>query len=259
MKRGSHLITLLRNRLRRGQVTLALALLSVATLSPVTANAQFSRLSERDERELGRQTAIEVEKRYPVYRNRSAQNHVNRIGQRLARNSGREIPYSFKVLDLREVNAFALPGGYIYVNRGLLETVGSDHELAGVLAHEIAHVALRHSVDQIQKAQRTGLLLGLLDIFVGGRGTGGQLANLAGQLVGTGLFMKHSRDAERAADRHGVQLMRRSGYDPVGMLTFLHRLEQTNGGRSSGWFSSHPSLEERQRNISDLVKVKWHH
>ncbi|MBI4445175.1 MAG: M48 family metalloprotease [Acidobacteria bacterium] len=218
-------------------------------------HGQFQRLSETQEIELGREAAQEVLRTHPVLRNRAAQNYVNRLGQRLARNSGRNIPYHFTVLDRDEINAFALPGGHIFLNRGVLDTARSDSEVAGVLAHEISHVTLRHSVEQLQRAQRIGLGLGILDLLVG-RGTGGQIANLAGQMVGGGIFFKYSRDAERAADRLGVQLMRHSGFNPMGMLTFLERLERSSQRGASGFFSSHPSLRERRRNIADLIGTR---
>lgn len=236
-------------------VPLQLALFLTAALFPAPAHAQFMRLSESEEVELGRQAAVEVERRYPVLRNRSVQNAVNSLGQRLAGYSGRNIPYHFRVLDLPEVNAFALPGGYVYINRGVLELAANNNEVAGVLAHEIAHVAHRHSIEQVRRAQKIGLAGGLLDLFLGGRGTGGQIAVLAGQMVGTGVFMKYSRDAERQADRSAVRIMQRSGMDPIGMLTFLQRMERASGRRTSGWFSSHPSLKERQRNVADLIRT----
>lgn len=243
------------DRLRRS-VMMAVILLASVTWGKTDAYAQFSKLSESDELKLGQQAALEVEKKYPVLQNASVQNTVNRIGQRLVRNSQRQIPYAFKVLDLPEVNAFALPGGYIYVQRGVLDLARNENEVAGVLAHEISHVVFRHSVDQLQRAQKTGLMLGVLDMVLGGRGTGGQIANLAGQMVGQGVFMKHSRDAERQADREGVVLMQRAGYDPHGMLTFLQRMEQQQGSQSNltaSWFASHPSLREREQNVADLI------
>ena len=238
------------------RIILPVTFVAALILGQSATYGQLFKLSEADELELGRQAAAEVEKKYPVLRNPAVQNHINSLGQRLARNSGRNIPYYFKVLDVPEVNAFALPGGYIYVYRGVLDLARDDNELAGVLAHEISHVALRHSVDQIARAQKTGLLLGVIDALLGGRGTGGQLADLAAQMVGQGMFMKHSRDAERAADRNGVLLMRRAGFDPRGMLTFLQRMEAQEGTRSSrtaSWFASHPSLSERERNVADLI------
>jgi beta-barrel assembly-enhancing protease len=234
---------------------LPFAVLLICLQTP--AVAQFGgNLTTAQERELGRQAAAEVDRKNPVVRDKAVQSKVNALGQRLARRAGRNLPYTFKVLDIAEVNAFALPGGYIYVNRGVLRLAGSDSEIGGVLAHEIAHVARRHSVQQVQRAQRLGLGLGLLDLVLGSRGAGGAVANTAAQMVGEGVFLKYSRDAEREADRDAVTIMRRAGMDPRALLTFVHRmaqLQKSNPGTVATFFSTHPSLEERERNIGALV------
>jgi predicted Zn-dependent protease len=222
------------------------------------ACGQFlGQLSQKDELQLGREAAWQVERQYPVLRERQAQQEVDRLGQQLARQSRRNIRYHFKILDLPQVNAFALPGGYVYVNRGTLELAQTDSEVSGVLAHEIAHIANRHSVKQIQSAQTWGLGLGLLDMVLGGRGAGAGIANLGAQLAGQGVFLKHSRDAEREADREAVFMMRRAGINPNGMLVFLRRMaqiERSNPNRVATFFSTHPSLSERQRNVGDLLR-----
>jgi predicted Zn-dependent protease len=231
-------------------------MLPVLALSfAAVSHAQFGTISTAQERALGRQAALEVEKRYPVAKDKAVQARVNAIGQRLARNSGRNIPYSFKVLNLSDVNAFALPGGYIYVNRGAVRLAHSNSELGGVLAHEIAHVVRRHGVQQAQSAQRWGRGLGLLGMLLGG-GTGPTVANVAAQMVVQGVFLKHSRDAERQADRDAVTILKRAGLDPRGMLTFVQRmakLQKSNPGAAATFFSTHPSLQERERNIGALV------
>lgn len=243
-------------KVKRSVAASLIFLLSLA-LCKAPAYAQFSKLSEQDELELGRQAAIQVERKYPVLRDPRVQSQINNLGQRLARQSSRRIPYHFRVLDIPDVNAFALPGGYIYMNRGVLNLARNESEVAGVLAHEISHVELRHSVEQLQRAQKIGLGLGILDMLLGRRGGVGQLADLAGQMVGQGVFMKFSRDAERAADREGVMIMARAGYDPRGMLTFLQRMEQiqkSNPNEVAGFLSSHPSLREREQNVADLIE-----
>jgi len=249
-------MTMIRQGSRRFLVTW---LLLFFLFQAAPARTQVFALSPKQEVELGRRAAMEVERRYPLARNPAMQRRVQGLGQRLARHSGRRIPYHFRVLDLREVNAFALPGGYVYVNRGAVELARSDSELGGVLAHEIAHVARRHGVKQAEKAQKLGLGLGVLDMVLGGRGVGASLANLGARMVGDGVYLKYSRDAEREADREGVFIMRRAGMDPRGMLTFLHRmaqLQRSNPGRVSTFFSSHPSLQERERNIGSLIGVR---
>jgi predicted Zn-dependent protease len=235
-----------------------LVLLSVVLLpwNDPACGQPLGQLSQKDELQLGREAARQVERKYPVLRDRQAQQEVDRLGQRLARHARRNIRYHFRILDLPEVNAFALPGGYIYINRGTLELAQNDSEVAGVLAHEIAHIANRHSVEQIQSARTWGLGLGILDMVLGGRGTGAAIANLGAQMAGQGVFLKHSRDAEREADLEAVFMMRRAGINPSGMLMFLRRMaqiERSNPNRVATFFSTHPSLRERERNVGDLI------
>jgi predicted Zn-dependent protease len=234
-------------------------LAAVLSAAEMPARAQIFGLNPTQEQELGRSAAMEVERRYPVTRDAAMQRRIQAIGNRLAAHSGRRIPYHFRVLDLRDVNAFALPGGYVYINRGAVELAQSDSEIGGVLAHEIAHVVERHGVKQAEKGQFLGLGLGVLDMLIGGRGMAGSLASLGAQMAGEGVYSKYSRDAEREADREGVIMMRRAGMDPHGMLTFMHRmaqLQRSNPGAAASFFSSHPSLAERERNIAGLIGAR---
>jgi len=229
----------------------------VAVQSAPPAYGQlFGDLSKAQEVELGRQAAAEVERQVPIVNDRSVQSYVDRLGRRLAANSGRtDIPYRFRVINDKQANAFALPGGFIYINRGIVQLARNESELAGVLAHEIAHVSERHSVDQLKKAQRLGLGLGLLEMILGrSRNTAESIGSLAANMVAQGVFFKYSRDAEREADRRAVSILRRSGISPAGMVTLFQRMESMKGNRAvAGFFSSHPSLQERQRNISGLL------
>ncbi len=245
------------SKFSRQAVTLALcAVVSVSSAPPVFALQLFGSLSSAQEIQIGRQAAAEVERQVPLVQDRSVQAYVDRLGRRLAANSGRTgVPYRFRVINDKQANAFALPGGFIYVNRGIVQLARNESELAGVLAHEIAHVAARHSVEQLQKAQRLGLGLGLLEMILGrSRNTAENVGSLAANMVAQGVFLKYSRDAEREADRRAVAILRRSGISPNGMVTLFHRMESMKGNRAvAGFFSSHPSLNERQRNISGLL------
>jgi predicted Zn-dependent protease len=152
-----------------------------------------------------------------------------------------------------DINAFALPGGYVYVNRGLIEAVRNEGELAGVLAHEMAHVAQRHGTSQASKAYGAQIGVGLLGQVLGGRdhrlGIGEQLL---GNLGLSALFMKFSRGAESEADRVGAQMMSRAGYDPMAMASFFDLLAAQQRGNSSGvsqFFSDHPSPQNRSASI----------
>jgi predicted Zn-dependent protease len=226
-------------------------------LAATALGAQLFGLTEQQEIELGREAAAQVEKQQPMVQNEEVESYIDRLGQFLVEYSGRRnIKYQFKVVDSTQINAFALPGGFIYVNRGLIEEADNESELAGVIAHEIGHVVERHSVDQVKRAQLTGLGLSMLDIFLGGRGVTGQIANIAGQMVATGAFLKYSRDAEREADQVGAKNVYDAGYDPHGMITFfekLSRLGQSHPNAIEGFFSTHPSPEERVQNISELI------
>lgn len=197
--------------------------------------------SVRDDVEIGRRSAYEVDRRYRSHYDP----RVDNIGKRLASRSSRpSLPWRFRVIERREANAFALPGGYIYVTSGLLRTVRSDSELAGVLAHEITHVTLRHGTNQASKAMLAQMPLQLL----GGLFGNGATAALGRMGVSFGLntlFLRYSRSAETQADVGAVQLMRRAGYDPNGMVAFLQRLR----GSGSEFFSDHPNPLNRIRRI----------
>ncbi len=213
-------------------------------------------LSEADEVELGRQAAARVESRTPLVADPFVQNYINALGQKLARYSGRtNLRYRFRAIDSREINAFALPGGFIYINRGILEAAGDEDELAGVIGHEIAHVAARHHVDQLKRAQLTGLGLAGLGALLGAS-KGAAFGKLAAELAAGGALMKFSRDAEREADLLGARIMHSAGYDPRGMITFFEKLERMRRGQPhllEKFFSSHPSPSERRSNLSRVV------
>ncbi len=231
---------------------------AVIAIGSAPAEAQWFGLSEGQELKLGQQMAREIDRTYPILRDLELQNYIDRLGQSLVEHCKRKkIDYRFKVINTDDVNAFALPGGFIYVNRGLIETVDNESELAGVLAHEIGHVVGKHHSDQVQRASLTGLGLGVLDAFLGGRGGAAQLANLASQMVASGAFMKYGRDAEREADRLGARNVYDAGYDPEGMVSFFERLDALREGKPNAiekFFATHPSPNERAENISDLIR-----
>src|SRR4029079_17800783 len=167
--------------------------------------------------QVGRQAAQDAERQLPMLRDGTTENYVNAIVARVrAVARGPRFRYGARVVNTSEINAFALPGGYVYVNRGLIEAVRNEGELAGVLAHEMAHVAQRHGTSQASKAYGAQIGVGLLGQLLGGRdqrlGIGEQLI---GQLGLSALFMKFSRNAESEADRVGAQMMSRAGYDPM--------------------------------------------
>jgi len=221
------------------------------------SSAQLFGLSEQQEIELGREAAAQVEREQEMVRDERVEAYINDLGQLLVEYSGRRnLAYQFKVVNSGEINAFALPGGFIYVNRALIEAADNESELVGVMGHEIGHVVERHSVDQVKHAQLAGLGLGVLDMFLGGSGTTAQIANLAGQMVASGAFMKYSRDAEREADRVGAQNVYDAGWDPRGMITFFEKLAalgKSHPNAIESFFSTHPQPDERAHNLTALI------
>ncbi len=214
-----------------------------------TALGQLNLLSTQQEVEIGEQAAREIERSLPIYRDPIVQGYVDSLGQALARHSRRtDITYHIKVVDTDEVNAFAVPGGWLYVNLGLITTAENESELAGVMGHEIGHVVGRHGARQITKRFGLGVLI---ELAVGGSGDRTVARDVAGQFaqLGAGLtLLKYGRDAELEADRFAVEETYSAGVDPEGMATFFEKLlaEQESEQEDAGvWFSTHPATQER--------------
>jgi len=239
------------------------AFLAALTLTTLPAQTQlkpgFNLFSPEQDIEIGKQSAVEVEKQMPVLRKEKVQSYIRAIGKRLADNTpGHPFPYQFKVVDIADVNAFALPGGFMYIHRGLIETAEEEAELAGVMAHEISHVALRHGTNQASKAYMSQAGLSILGILLGGRG--GTTAEIISAVGGFGLnatFLKFSRDAEKQADLLGTQILARSGYDPMAMADFFQTLREVQGhdpGKLEVFFSSHPAPANRSLYVSEEIR-----
>lgn len=209
---------------------------------------------------IGQSLAMEIDQSSKVITDPVVNEFVNRIGQNIVLHSDAKIPFKIKVLDSEEVNAFALPGGFLYVNRGLLEAAENEAEVAGVLAHEIAHVAARHGIEQASKGQLINYA-SLPLIFLGGWG-GYIIQQIAGVAVPL-TFLKFSRGAETEADRLGAQYMWASGYDPNALISFFEKLQTRNSrsrnGKKAGSmakvFSTHPLTEDRIRNVQSLISL----
>ncbi len=201
---------------------------------------------------LGQQAAREAEKQYPLLTIRQIDEYVERIGDRLVEATPRqfqrpEFRFSYKVINVKDLNAFALPGGYTYVNRGLIEAAKTEGELAGVMAHEISHVLLRHGTAQYAKAQKVGILAGIA--VIGGAILGGQAgATLAQSAVGV-YFLKYSRDYERQADLLGARIMANAGYDPRDLANIFRTLERAGGSGGPEFLSGHPNPGNRYEYI----------
>ena len=208
----------------------------------------FTIVSVSQEIEIGREENAQVRKEMAQLRDPQVSAYITRIGKRLATAApGAKYPYSFTVANYREINAFSLPGGPVWINRGVLQAAGNESQVAGVLAHEIAHIAQRHAADQMTKAVLAKWSLSVLGAMLGNAGGAGA-AQVAGALVTDGVFLKFSRDDEREADQVGLQIMKRAGWDPrgmIGLFDVLRREAKRDPSAVELFFSTHPSPEDR--------------
>jgi len=209
---------------------------------------------------LGKQLATQVERQAKIINDPVIAEYVNRVGQNLVRNSDAKVPFTIKVIDSEEVNAFALPGGFFFVNSGLILKADNEAELAGVMAHEIAHVAARHGTRQATRGEIAQL--GMIPLVFMGGWTGYGLYQAASVLVPVG-FLKFSRGFESEADMLGLQYMYKAGYDPTAFVDFFEKietLEKRKPGTMAKVFSTHPMTDDRiraaQKNIQELLKAK---
>ena len=218
--------------------------------------APDNKYSPKDDIQLGRDAARQVEEQLPMLRDDGVQSYVERVGERLVDGiptefQHSEFDYTFKVVNVSDINAFALPGGPMYVNRGMIEAAKNEGEVAGVLAHEISHVALRHGTAQASKATKyqLGALAGaVIGAVIGG--TAGQIVSQGTQFgLGT-AFLRFGRDFERQADLLGAQTMARAGYDPRDMASMFQTLQAKSGNGGPEWLSSHPNPSNRSQAIS---------
>ena len=207
--------------------------------------AEAGIISTKQEISIGESAARQVEKQYKLVEDPVLQARVQQIGKKIAAVSSRpDLPYTFKVLDDEDVNAFALPGGFIYLFKGLTDYMVTDDELAGIISHEVTHAARRHSMAQLEKTLGMAVLLGAA---FGGDGISLQMAALSAITAG------YSRDDERMADRVGFEQSLQAGYNPYSTLVGLLKLERREPGRESDLFSDHPENRERIRLIGEQL------
>jgi predicted Zn-dependent protease len=255
--------------------TLAAALLTACgstSTNPVTGQRERTVMNEQTEITEGRKAHEQVLKEYGVYPNPALQSYVSGVGLRLAKASQRpDLPWTFTVLDSPEINAFALPGGYIYITRGIMAYLDSEADLAGVLGHEIGHVTARHGAQRATRAQNAGL--GVLAATVLGavlesRGVGGatEMAGQVSQGVAAGYVAKYGREQELQADQLGAEYLARNQYDPKNMVDVIRvlknqevyaaevaRAEGRQPRQEANWLSSHPSSDQRLQEIQQIA------
>jgi beta-barrel assembly-enhancing protease len=212
--------------------------------------------SREKEIAVGRQLATEVEQQAKLVDDEMITEYVNRVGQNIVLHSDAKVPFTIKVIDSDEVNAFALPGGFFYVNKGLILAADNESELAGVMAHEIAHVCARHAMENQGKA--TAMNYGMLAGIIFGGGIVSTVLQNGGGILGALGMLKFSRSAEEEADKLGVQYLYASGYDPSGMAAMFEKLASQNKKKPSSLaklFSTHPpSLERRDASIALVAR-----
>jgi Zn-dependent protease with chaperone function len=229
---------------------------SQSTVAPTRIVLHKNKYSPMDDVKIGREAAGQAEQKLQIVRDQQLAEYLESVGQGLVRSIPREFQhpefrYFFRVVNDRSINAFALPGGPMYVNTGAIMAAKNEAELAGVMAHELSHVALRHGTAQATKAESPSLLAGLGQI--GGAILGGPLGSVVAagsQIGGAAFLLRYSREYETEADLLGARIMANAGYDPRDLANMFRTIEQQTGGGGGGWFSDHPSPKDRYAKIN---------
>jgi predicted Zn-dependent protease len=245
---------------RRKLTTLVLLLSSLAIACAVRKPGEPIRpginlFSKQQDIELGREAASEVRKQIDVVDNNALQNYVTVLGQRIARlPEANNFPYSFTLVNDKSINAFALPGGSVFLNTGVILAAEDEAQVTGVLAHEVAHVALRHGTNQVSKANIAQLPAVLASTAIGEGSLTAQLAQLGIGLGLNSLLLKYSRDAESQADALGARMMAKLGYNPIEMARFFENLQAEGGSRAPQFLSSHPNPGNRVKAVEAEIQ-----
>ena len=228
------------------------AVLGLVAGGAVTAGA--CGVSTQQEVEMGAQYANEINSQLPILNDATVSRYINTLGRQIASRGSRGLNYTFYVVNASQINAFAVPGGYVYVNRGLIERTRNMPELAGVLAHEIAHVEERHGVEQMEKVQGANLGINLAYVLLGRQPSAAEQAAIG--VGGNLVFARHSRSAENEADARAVPLLVSAGISPDGLPTFFNVLlsdQQRSPSAVEQWFSTHPLTQDRIQQTQAMV------
>ena len=234
---------------------LALACGAYAADSRTKLKPGINLFSPQQDIEMGQEASKQADRELQLLNDRQAINYVNSLGRQLAAHApGEKYPYQFKIVNDTAINAFALPGGFIYVNRGAIEAADNEAQIAGVMAHEIGHVVMRHGTNQVSKAYLAQAPLAVLGGALGNNSIGSVLGQLGVSLGLNSLFLKYSRDAETQADVLGTQILHDSGYDPKAMVEFFEKIQAESKDRAVQFLSDHPNPENRITNVQHEIE-----
>ena len=235
---------------------LSLALAPLAWAERTHLKPGWNMFSAQQDVELGRKVSVDAERQVPMLRDARVDNYLNNLGRRLAAHApGERYPYQYKCVNDRAINAFALPGGFIYINRGVIEAADTEAQLAGVMAHETSHVALRHGTSEASKAYAWQVPLAVLGGALGSHSVAAVLAQLGASFGINSILLKNSRTAESQADIMGTQILYDSGYDPRAMAQFFEKIQAESKGKNPPqFFSDHPSPDRRMERVEQEVE-----
>lgn len=251
-------------RLARHAASARFAVLCLSLLFLPEASAQRTALkpgwnmfTPQQDIEVGKRAAADAAKQLPLCNDPKVDAYLTQLGMRLVAKlptNGVQYPFEFHCVNDKAINAFALPGGYVFINRGAIEVADNEAQLAGVMAHELSHVVLRHGTNQASKAEFANGVLGIADGILGGS-TGGALLGKLGEFAAGGVLLRYSRTAESQADVLGTQVLYDSGYDPRAMAQFFEKLEaETKGKNPPEFFSDHPNPEHRVERVDEEIE-----
>jgi len=252
------------NRSRRKRRSMTIVAAVALILAPLVwaqrtqLKPGWNMFSPQQDVEMGQQVSRDAEKQVPMLNNSRVDKYLNNLGRTLASHApGERYPYQYKCVNDRAINAFALPGGFIYINRGVIEAADNEAQLAGVMAHETAHVALRHGTNQASKAYVAQVPLAILGGVLGSNNSmGAMLAQLGADFATNSLLLKYSRTAESQADEMGTQILYDSSYAPHAMAQFFQKIQAEDGsGRPVEFFSNHPNPDNRIERVDQEIEL----
>ncbi len=224
------------------------------TYDPLTGKKVYTLISPKEEIEIGQMyIPLAVNSNYGQYPDKEVRKYIQKIGNKIAKVVPRKLPYKFFIVNSGEVNAFALPGGGIFVNRGLILVLNNESELAGIIGHELGHVNARHHVKFLEKQYGINLLLNILSVFVANKDYGDLVINI-GKIGAQLLTLKYSREQESQADELGVRFAYEAGYDPRGLLETFKIFEKIGKTHAPEWLLTHPLPKNRYQHVLKLIK-----